>query len=156
MSSSISCTQVLEHSTGYRTFAGGPKSSHRSFDPEVGSTSGMATRCSTHSTMSGMTSNWLSLIHISRSSNRLCGMDDTTYLGSGRITHSRTNEWNHGLGEIINALIIAGLRIDAVREHRAIEWQALPSMSEKHGRYQLPDHQRDLVPLEFSIAATKD
>ena len=82
--------------------------------------------------------------------------DDTTYGGPGRLTHSRTNEWNHGLGETINALIMAGLRIEEVRERRSLDWPALPSMSENHGRYQLPDHQRDLVPLEFSISATKE
>lgn len=35
-------------------------------------------------------------------------------------------EWNHGLGQIVTALIDAGLRIDFVHQHTEVPWQALP------------------------------
>ncbi|MBK7471341.1 MAG: hypothetical protein IPI73_12650 [Betaproteobacteria bacterium] len=40
----------------------------------------------------------------------------------------RTCEWNHGLGEIVTAVVDAGLRIAFVHEHREVPWQALPKM----------------------------
>jgi len=82
--------------------------------------------------------------------------DPVTYLGSGTLDHPTIHAWNHGLGEAVNALITAGLRIDLVEEHRFLEWQALPMMTENDGRYTMPDHLNDRVPLMFSILATKD
>ena len=48
-------------------------------------------------------------------------------LGSGTLDHPTIHAWNHGLGEVIDALITAGLHIDLV----------------------------DRVPLMYSILATK-
>ena len=93
---------------------------------------------------------------------------DTTYVDGPKLEHSRTCEWNHGLGEIVTAVIDAGLRISYVHEHREVPWQALPSMEPvgpgttgADGAYQsnrtwrLPEAQRDLVPLMYSLLATK-
>ena len=74
---------------------------------------------------------------------------------SARV-HTRTAEWNHGLGEIVTALIDAGLRVDRLAEHTEVEWRALPHMVDAGGgRWRLPDHQHDRVPLMFSVLATK-
>lgn len=78
-----------------------------------------------------------------------------TYLGEGTVEHQVTYEWNHGLGEVINALIGAGLVIDMVEEHRFLDWLAVPSMIETDEGFVLPDGQRDLVPLMYSIMASK-
>jgi SAM-dependent methyltransferase len=64
-------------------------------------------------------------------------------------------EWNHGLGEIVGALIAAGLAIEALREHRTCLWQALPFMVEdENGWWRLPDRPERL-PLMYSIRARK-
>jgi SAM-dependent methyltransferase len=81
--------------------------------------------------------------------------EDTTYAGAGNLEHVRTYEWNHGLGEIITALLEAGLQIGGLREYRALEWQGLPHMEERDGLWRLPDEQADLVPLMYSLIATK-
>jgi len=82
--------------------------------------------------------------------------DDTTYLGSGTVAHTRTYEWNHGIGEILTAVLDAGLVIDAFREHRFLEWQGTPFMTlGDDRRYVLPEDQRDRVPLMFTLQATK-
>ena len=81
--------------------------------------------------------------------------EDTSYVGSGQIQNTRTYDWNHGLGETITALIDAGLVIERVDEHRGLDWKYKESMSELNDRFYLPEQQRDLVPLEFSILATK-
>lgn len=81
--------------------------------------------------------------------------ENQTYAGSGTLSNTTINEWNHGLGQTVTALIDAGLRIELLHEHRGIDWQSLPWMRKEDGRWVLPEHQRDLVPLEFSILATK-
>jgi len=93
---------------------------------------------------------------------------DTTYVDGPKLEWRRNYEWNHGLGEVVTALVSAQLRIEFVHEHRAVPWAALPTMEPvgpalpgADGRYQanrmwqLPEPQRDLVPLMYSLLATK-
>ncbi len=94
--------------------------------------------------------------------------DDATYVDGPKLEVTPTYEWNHGLGEIVTAVIEAGLRLDFLHEHREVPWQALPWMEPvgdpprgADGRYQsgrmwrLPEAQRELVPLMYSLMATK-
>ncbi|MBW2256613.1 MAG: class I SAM-dependent methyltransferase [Deltaproteobacteria bacterium] len=80
--------------------------------------------------------------------------EDSTYAGDGKVAHTRTYEWNHGIAEIITALMDAGLTLTALREHRSLEWQGQPHMERgDDGLWRLPEHQRDLVPLMYSLTA---
>ena len=82
--------------------------------------------------------------------------EPTSYAGVGTLANTRTYEWNHGLGEIVNALIDAGLRIDRLIEHRTVEWPAIAQMERTpEGWWQLPASQRDLVPLMYTLMATR-
>jgi len=82
--------------------------------------------------------------------------DPSTYAGPGTVEHARTYEWNHGLGEVVAALLDAGLVISGLREHRELDWQGLPQMTQgADGRWRLPEEQRDLVPLMYSLWARK-
>lgn len=82
--------------------------------------------------------------------------DDSTYSGSGTVAHTRTYEWNHGIGEVFGALTDAGLRVTGLREHRECEWQGLPTMVRgDDSLWRLPESQRDLAPLMWSIVAVK-
>jgi SAM-dependent methyltransferase len=78
-----------------------------------------------------------------------------TYAGEGTLEHHTIHSWNHGLGEIFTALIKAGFVIDLFEEHRFLDWQALPHMVEVDGVWLLPKNQRDLVPLMYSLRATR-
>lgn len=93
---------------------------------------------------------------------------DSTYVDGPKLERRKTYTWNRGLGEIITALHDAGLRLQFLHEHREVPWQALPGMEAcgegttgADGRYQsnrmwrLPAAQRALVPLMYSLLATK-
>jgi SAM-dependent methyltransferase len=47
---------------------------------------------------------------------------------TAQLSHRRTHEWNHPLGDIITALIDAGLTIEWVREYPFCSWQRVPLM----------------------------
>jgi len=79
-----------------------------------------------------------------------------TYAGEGTLVNTRQYEWNHGLGEIVTALIEAGLELRVLREHRSLEWQGLPQMSlGEDGLWRLPPEQADLAPLMYTLVAVK-
>ena len=80
-----------------------------------------------------------------------------TYTDGPPLTQSPVSyEWNHGLGETIDALLQAGLRLDFVHEHREVYWQALPWMvpGEDPRAWVLPEHV-ECVPLMYSLRASK-
>jgi SAM-dependent methyltransferase len=81
--------------------------------------------------------------------------EETTYHGSGVLEHTTTHSWNHGIGEILTAILDAGFRIDLFEEHRFVEWLAVRHMVEDEGRFVLPDQQRDRVPLMYSLRAIR-
>jgi SAM-dependent methyltransferase len=80
--------------------------------------------------------------------------EEATYAGEGILGHPVQYEWNHGLGEVVSALLDAGLELEALREHRFLEWQGTPHMvPADEGRWRLPDGQADLVPLMYTVVA---
>jgi SAM-dependent methyltransferase len=42
------------------------------------------------------------------------------------FTHGISHTWNHGLGEIITALLGVGMRLTQLVEHDSVPWEALP------------------------------
>jgi SAM-dependent methyltransferase len=60
--------------------------------------------------------------------------EEGTYVATDvAFQHNVTHTWNHGLGEIITALMDAGLRLTALTEHDSIPWQAFPGRMEQIG-----------------------
>ncbi|HVE62992.1 MAG TPA: class I SAM-dependent methyltransferase [Mycobacteriales bacterium] len=58
--------------------------------------------------------------------------EDGTYVETDvSFTHTKTLEWNHGIGEIVTALLEAGLQITSLVEHDSVPWEALPGRMEK-------------------------
>jgi len=57
------------------------------------------------------------------------------------FAHNLTHEWNHGLGEIVTALIDSGMQITALAEHDSVPWEALPGKMTKleHDEWRLTD-----------------
>jgi SAM-dependent methyltransferase len=72
-----------------------------------------------------------------------------------KVSNTRFHEWNHGIGEIFMALTNAGLSVNTIDEHKALEWEMLPQQYEVDQRWYLPDDQINLLPVMYSMAATK-
>ena len=82
-------------------------------------------------------------------------VSEITYTDGDEVVASpHTREWNHGLGEIVQAVIEAGLTVTRMAEHDFCEWQALPWMVHRDGRYYLPDHPERL-PLMYTLEARR-
>jgi hypothetical protein len=81
--------------------------------------------------------------------------DGTTYTEGRPALENKTSfEWSHGLGEIVQALLDAGLSIELLHEHKDAEFQPLDSMVRgEDGLFRLPPATRDRVPLTFSLRA---
>jgi hypothetical protein len=75
---------------------------------------------------------------------------------SADVGDQKEHGWDHGLGEIVTALIEAGLRIESLEEHRDLAWAAdfLVETEPGSGRFVLPPGPGEL-PLMFSLRASK-
>jgi SAM-dependent methyltransferase len=72
------------------------------------------------------------------------------------IEHTVTHQWNHGLGEIVTALLDAGLTITGMVEHDSVPWLALPGkMTDAGGgEWRLTDNPARL-PCSYTLQAVK-
>ena len=80
------------------------------------------------------------------------------YVGTdATVAHTVTNWWNHGVGEIITALLDAGLRIVEFTEHDSVPWSALSGAMEYigDGEYRLIDSPQRL-PHTYTLQAVRD
>jgi SAM-dependent methyltransferase len=70
--------------------------------------------------------------------------------------HNVSYEWNHGLGEIVTALLEEGMDIIALTEHDSVPWQALPGRMDKtmDGEWRLAD-QPWRLPHSYTLQAVK-
>lgn len=82
--------------------------------------------------------------------------ESRTYTGDERrLTHTRNYEWIHPIGDVVGALIAAGMAIDFLREHDIVVWHAFPGMVETgEDQFTLPEG-GPRIPLSFSIGATR-
>lgn len=84
--------------------------------------------------------------------------DAGTYVQTdAQFVHNRTASWNHGLGEIITALLQAGLRLTALEEHTSVPWCALIGRMTQigGGEWQLTDRPQRL-PHSYTLQARND
>ncbi|HUZ53961.1 MAG TPA: class I SAM-dependent methyltransferase [Streptosporangiaceae bacterium] len=67
-----------------------------------------------------------------------------------------THEWNHGLGEIVTALLDAGMGITGLTEHDSVPWEAQPGRMEEigGGEWRLADRPWRL-PHSYTLQAVK-
>jgi SAM-dependent methyltransferase len=84
--------------------------------------------------------------------------DAGTYTGDGtsfgnRLTHS----WDHGLGETVTGLLVAGMRVTGLAEHDSVPWNALPGhmTADDQGEWRLTDRPGRLA-ASFTLQAVKE
>ena len=71
--------------------------------------------------------------------------------------HNTSYSWNHGLGEIVTALLERGLVLTELVEHDSVPWEALPGLmqrDEQTEEYRLRQH-REQLPLTYTLQAVK-
>jgi len=70
--------------------------------------------------------------------------------------HNVTYEWNRGLGEIVTALLDAGMRVTGLVEHDSVPWEALPGLMvvDDRGEWRLREHP-ERMPASYTLQAVK-
>jgi SAM-dependent methyltransferase len=80
-----------------------------------------------------------------------------TYVATDQeFTNNRTYEWNHGLGEIVSAVLDAGLVLTRLDEHDSVPWDALPGLmvAGPDGEHRLRERGERLA-LTYTLQAVK-
>jgi SAM-dependent methyltransferase len=72
------------------------------------------------------------------------------------FAHNLTHSWNHGLGEIISALLEEGMVLTGLVEHDSVPWAPFPELMERDelGEWRLIDRPWRL-PHSYTLQATK-
>ena len=72
------------------------------------------------------------------------------------LTHFRSNEWQHTLGEVVTVLAAAGLRIEFLHEHDRLVWPAVPGMTRADTHYFRAPEGAPRLPLSYSLKARRE
>jgi SAM-dependent methyltransferase len=72
------------------------------------------------------------------------------------FVHTETRDWSHGLGEIVDAVVRAGLDVTSLVEHDSVPWEALPGRMtvDERGEWRLTERPWRL-PLTYTLQAVK-
>jgi SAM-dependent methyltransferase len=83
--------------------------------------------------------------------------DGGTYVETdATFAHTVTHQWNHGLGEIVSALLDGGMDLTMLVEHDSVPWEALPGRMERldGGEWRLAERPERL-PHSYTLQAVK-
>ena len=84
--------------------------------------------------------------------------DAVTYAGSETVSSPRSVEWNHSIGQIVTAVLDAGLRLTSLVEHDSVPFepfQGAMTLDSETGEYRLTERPERL-PATFTLSAVKD
>jgi SAM-dependent methyltransferase len=72
------------------------------------------------------------------------------------LTQTISHSWNHGLGEVVTALLDSGLHVTGLVEHDSVPWDALPGQMtrDERGEWRLTDRPERL-PHTYTLQAVK-
>jgi SAM-dependent methyltransferase len=80
-----------------------------------------------------------------------------TYVETDAVfSHNLTHAWNHGLGEIVTALLSEGMELTGLAEHDRVPWEALPGRMEllADGEWRVADRPWRL-PHSYTLRAVR-
>ena len=83
--------------------------------------------------------------------------DPGTYAAAGHVfANAESYEWNHGLGEIVQALLDSGMRLTQLVEHDSLPWVFLHGQMDSvgDGEYRISDRP-NRVPHSFTLQAIR-
>jgi SAM-dependent methyltransferase len=81
-----------------------------------------------------------------------------TYVTSDvEFTATRSIEWNHGVGEVVSALLDAGMTLTMLQEHDSVPWDALRGQmsADPLGEWRLTDRPWRL-PCSYTVKAVRN
>jgi SAM-dependent methyltransferase len=81
-----------------------------------------------------------------------------TYVQTDAVfQHNVSHEWNHGLGEMVTALLSEGMAVTGLAEHDSVPWDAMPGMTEAlpGGEFRLADRPWRLA-ASYTLQAVRD
>jgi hypothetical protein len=72
------------------------------------------------------------------------------------FVNTASHSWNHGLGEIVTALLDAGMVLTQLVEHDSVPWNALPGQMSRlgNGEWRLTDRPERLAH-SYTVQARK-
>jgi len=84
--------------------------------------------------------------------------EDGTYVQTDvRFDNNLSHTWNHGLGELVTALLAVDLQITGLVEHDSVPWDAMPAgvmVRDDAGEFRLADRPERLA-CSFTLQAVK-
>ncbi|HEX6275297.1 MAG TPA: methyltransferase [Polyangiaceae bacterium] len=84
-------------------------------------------------------------------------VETKTYVDhEGEIGSPRSISFNHGIGEIVTAILGSGLRLTAFEEHRSVPWNPFgeAGIRDAQGEWHL-GHASERLPATYTLQATK-
>ncbi len=64
-------------------------------------------------------------------------------------------EWNHGIGQVVTALVNAGLQLEFVHEFPYISYQCFPFLERgDDGMYRFPGERNGVIPMMYTVRCT--
>jgi SAM-dependent methyltransferase len=83
--------------------------------------------------------------------------EDGTYVATETVfTKNISHEWNHGLGEIVTALMGHGMQLTLLEEHDSIPWEAFPGQMKEIGGGEWRIAERpERLPHSYTLQARK-
>lgn len=71
-----------------------------------------------------------------------------------RTSHTVTYEWSHSLGDVVNALLSAGLRLEFLHEFPFASFKMYPFLEEDEDGWWWLKEKNSSIPMTFSLKAT--
>ncbi len=153
---SISSSRASARSAGCPTYVAGQRWSRRSCVLAGASSCARATRCFSLAEVGHDGRLVVEDAYFERSDPTVIEQSGTYVETGAAFSRNLTHQWNHGLGEVITALLDQGMLITALVEHDSVPWEALPGHMERLalGEWRLRDRPFRL-PHTYTLQAVK-
>ena len=130
-------------SAGFPTSGAGPRWLPRCSGPAAGSTCATCIRCCGRPKSSAR-AGWSSSTRTSNGPSPPASTNRTPTPTASAVAEPVSYEWNHGLGEIVQAVLDAGLAVTRLAEHDEVDWPAYPWFEDRgNGHWAMPGDRYD-------------